>query len=71
MAIMMKKNNRMSKVSLSSGIAENRATISTFRPLILEMALRGLNTRNALRLAGLKPESLSPPSLDYAKNVVV
>jgi hypothetical protein len=55
----MKKNKRMSKVSLSKGMAENRATINTFRPLILEMAFRGLNTLKTLRLAGLNPVASS------------
>ena len=66
MAMMIKKNMRIMSVSLSRGKAEKRATISTFRPLILEIALRGLRTLNTLKLDGENPPSSSsspPPPL--------
>ena len=53
----MKKNIRISNVSLSSGNAENSATIRTFKPLILEIALSGRRTLKILKLAGLNPAS--------------
>ena len=45
---MMKKNSKMMSVSLSSGMAENRAYISTFKPLTLEIVFRGLMTLKVL-----------------------
>jgi len=56
-AKMMKKKRRMIIVSLKSGIADKRACMSTFSPLILEIVLRGLSTLKTLRLAKLKPDS--------------
>lgn len=46
----MKKKIKMMMVSLSRGRALNTACMSTFRPLIDEMVLRGLNTLNTLRV---------------------
>jgi hypothetical protein len=45
----------MTRVSLRRGRAEKRAFISTFRPLMLDIVFRGLNTLNTLRLAKLNP----------------
>lgn len=57
-AIMAKKKHRIERVSPSKGMAWNNACISTFRPLTLEIVLRGLMTLNALRPLILKdPES--------------
>lgn len=48
-----KKNNNIMIVSLSKGIADNRATIKTLRPSILEIVLRGLKTLKDLRAFNL------------------
>ena len=56
---MMKKNNRISNVSLNNGTAENRAKIKTFKPLMEETAFKGLKTLKTLRPAGLNPPSSS------------
>ena len=63
MAKMMKKKSKMMIVSLSSGMAPKRACISTLSPLIEEMVLSGLITRNTLspeRSTPLEVLSLSP-----------
>jgi hypothetical protein len=53
---MMKKNIKIKIVSLSIGRADITATISTLRPLTLEIDFNGLNT-----LKVLKPDTLRPP----------
>ena len=52
----MKKNTRMSKVSLSRGTAAKSAVISTLRPLILVIVLRGRMTLNDLSAESSAPE---------------
>jgi len=47
-ANMTKKNNKIIIVSLSSGIAPNRAYMSTLSPLMDEMVFKGRITRNTL-----------------------
>lgn len=47
----VKKNNRMTIVSLSSGMELMRACISTFRPFTDEIVFSGLITRNTLKPA--------------------
>lgn len=48
-AKIMKKNSKMMRVSLSSGMALKRAYISTFKPRTLEIVFRGLITLKVLR----------------------
>ena len=52
----MKKNTRISKVSLSRGTAAKRAVINTLRPLILVIVLRGRMTLNDLSAESSAPE---------------
>jgi len=68
----MKKNTRMSKVSLSRGTAAKRAVISTFRPLILVIVLRGRITLNDLSADSSAPElpsDLTPTSYTIVSSV--
>lgn len=63
---MMKKNMRMTIVSCKRGMAENRAFMSTLRPLTLEIVFRGLNTRKALKAPTLNPSSSYTPASSIA-----
>jgi hypothetical protein len=54
MAKIRKKNTRIVIVSFNKGRADITATISTLRPLILEIVFKGLSTLNTLKPDTLK-----------------
>jgi len=58
-AKMAKKKSKMMIVSLSNGMAWNKADIKTFSPLTEEIVLSGLMT-----LKALSPLKLKDPSVD-------
>ena len=75
---MVKKKSKMIIVSLSKGIELRSADMSTFKPLTDEIVLRGLMTRNTLRLerstadsSYLAPTSAATVSVPVFYNSVV